>query len=45
MLRRSNARCHTPIIVFSRNLFIQRIKAQLFGATKYLVAQLTENNH
>lgn len=42
MLRRSSARCHTPIIVFSCNLFIQRIKAQLFGATEYLVAPVNE---
>lgn len=43
MLRRSSVFRHTPIIVFSdRNLFMQRIKARMFGATEYLVAPVNE---
>jgi twitching motility two-component system response regulator PilG len=43
MLRRSKVFRHTPIIVFSdRDLFMQRIKARMFGATEYLVAPVNE---
>jgi twitching motility two-component system response regulator PilG len=34
---------HTPIIANSdRDLFMQRIKARMFGATEYLVAPVNE---